>query len=296
MNQCCHHAPPNHFNRAFMIAILANLVFTLIETGLAFMAHSSSLLADAGHNFGDILGLGLAWGANILAQRPAKGRYSYGYQRTSILAAFFNALILMLTSALIGMHAVEKLLHPQVVNEMVIIWVAALGIVVNGSTALLFMRGRHDLNIRGAFLHLAFDALISLGVVVAGAVIYYTHWGWIDPFIGLVIVVTIVWGSWDIFSKSLGMILDAVPHHLEVSEVKAYLASLPDVAEVHDLHIWGLSTSEVALTAHLVMPDRHLADREYLAVNQELLERFGIGHVTLQVERGEMGEHNCCED
>lgn len=283
--------------KAFAIAMFINLGFTLVEAVFALLSHSSSLLADAGHNLGDVLGLGLAWGAHWLQTRKPIEQYSYGYKRTTILAAFLNAVILIATAVMIAIHAVESLIHPEAIAEKVVFIVALVGIFMNGGTALLFRHDGGDLNIKGAFLHLAYDALISLGVVIAAVIIFYTHWVWLDPIVGLLVVVTILWGTWGLFKKSMALILDAVPHNIKIQEVKNYLASWGGVNEIHDLHIWSLSTTETALTAHLVMPERYLKDQEYWEINAALEKRFGIGHVTLQVERGEHGEgdhqHRC---
>ena len=288
-----HHHPPKTFNKAFAISISLNLSFTIIEAIYAIIANSMGLLADAGHNLGDVLGLLLAWGASWLLTKPATERYSYGYKRTTILAAIANALLLVVTSALIAYESFHKLMHPVIVQENIIITVAAIGIFINGGTALLFMRGRKaDLNIKGAFLHLAFDTFISLGVVIAGVIILFSGWYWLDPVVGLLIVVTILLGTWALLRDSVKLLLDAVPHGIQHSVVKDYLKNLSGVVAVHDLHIWGLSTKEVALTAHLVMPTGELTDSERLAVNKNLREQFNINHVTIQVEKGSK-QHPC---
>jgi cobalt-zinc-cadmium efflux system protein len=281
------HAPTN-FNKAFAIAITLNLIFTLVEAGYAIVANSMGLLADAGHNLGDVCGLILAWGASWLLTKPSTERYSYGYKRTTIIASIVNALLLVATSAVIAYESVNKLLHPTLVNEKIVIIVALIGIVINGGSALLFIRGqKEDLNIKGAYLHLAADALIAIGVVVAGIIIYFTQWYWIDPIVGLIIVITILVGTWGLLSHSLSLLLDAVPPDINQPSVAAYLANISGVTTVHDLHIWGLSTREVALTAHLVMPERTLTDEDYAHINDELKCKFNIGHVTLQVEKGD---------
>lgn len=291
MNHCQHdfETIPN-YNKAFAIAVLANIFFTVFEAVLALVANSSSLLADAGHNLGDILGLGMAWLASWLMTRQASPKYSYGYKRTSILAAFFNALILIATSVLIASHAVEMLLHAEPIDEMIVIVVAAVGILVNGGTALLFMKDKEDINIKAAFLHLAFDALISLGVVIAGIIVFYTHWLWIDPLAGLLIVVIILWGTWGLFNKSFTMVLDGVPHNVDIEKVREYFISLPDIDDVHDLHIWSLSTSEIALTAHLIVPKKMLSNEDYTKINCDLNKKFGINHITIQVEEEHLGD------
>jgi cobalt-zinc-cadmium efflux system protein len=279
-----HHAPQS-FNLAFAIAVFMNLGFTLVEVFYAVMANSMGLLADAVHNFGDVFGLVLAWGANWLLTIPARKRYSYGFKRTTIIAAVANALILVASSALIGYESVYKLLHVSDVNEGIVIVIAIIGIFVNGGTALLFMKGADsDLNIKGAFLHLMSDALVAIGVVGAGILIYYTGYMWIDPLMGLVIVAIILWATWGLLRNSVSLILDAVPHFIDMVGVRQYLQELPDVAAIHDLHIWGLSTKEVALTAHLVMSQGTPANVDYKKINATLKEKFKINHATLQVE------------
>jgi cobalt-zinc-cadmium efflux system protein len=281
------HSAPTSFNSAFAFAVAVNLVFVLFEASYALIAHSMSLLADAGHNFGDVLGLSLAWGANLLLARGASARYSYGFKRTTIIAALINALILVGATAIIAYESILKLLNPVVVDEKIIIIVAAIGILINGGTALLFMRGRKDdLNIKAAFLHLAYDALIAFGVVVAGFIILFTHALWLDPLVGLLIVIAIVAGTWSLLLDSVNLILDAVPKSVDYQGVKNYLAKIEGVTTVHDLHIWGLSTNEIALTAHLVMPTRELHDADFQGINHHLKCQFKINHVTIQVEKG----------
>ncbi|MEM1244618.1 MAG: cation diffusion facilitator family transporter [Pseudomonadota bacterium] len=281
----------NGFNLAFALAVGLNLAFTLIEAIYATLANSMSLLADAGHNLGDVLGLTLAWGAALLVNRRATRRYSYGLKRTTILAAITNALILVATSAIIAYESIYKLLYPANLNEMIVIIVALIGILINGSTALLFMRGhKEDLNIKGAFLHLAYDALISFGVVIGGIIILLTGWVRLDPIIGLMIVVTILLGTWGLLRDSVNLLLDAVPDNIELDKVAKYLSDIEGVSEVHDLHIWGLSTNEIALTAHLIMPEMELNDNHYKNINHDLKEHFRITHVTLQIERGNSEE------
>jgi cobalt-zinc-cadmium efflux system protein len=279
-----HHAPQS-FNMAFGTAVALNLAFVIFEVFYAMSANSMSLLADAAHNFGDVCGLVLAWGANWLMNLPARKRYSYGYKRTTILAALANALILVSTSMLIAFEAINKLWHMSMVNEKVVVITALVGIVVNGGTALLFMKGaEEDLNIKGAFLHLLMDALIAFGVVVAGIIVYYTGKLWLDPVVALLIVITILWSTWGLLRDSLRLMLDGTPHHIDVNAVNQFLLGLPDVTAVHDLHIWGLSTKEAALTAHLVIESHHAANVDYKHINQVLKDKFKIGHATLQVE------------
>lgn len=291
-NQGHHHAPQS-FNKAFGIAVTLNLAFTLCQIFYAFLADSMSLMADAAHNFGDVFGLILAWGANWLLTRPARKRYSYGYKKTTVLAALTNALILFATSAIITYESIYKLFHITQVNELIVIIVALIGIFINGGTALLFMKGAHDdLNIKSAFLHLLGDALISIGVVVSATVIFYTGWMWLDPLVGLLIVCIILLGTWGLLRDSVRLILDAVPHYIDYPGIHQYLQNLPGVKSMHDLHIWGLSTKEIALTVHLVMPDASLSDADYKKINDHLKSQFKVDHATLQVETGSK-EHPC---
>lgn len=288
-----HSHAPQSFNKAFGIAVIFNLGFTVCQVFYAFLANSMSLMADAAHNFGDVFGLILAWGASWLLTLPARKRYSYGYKRTSILAALTNALILVATSALIIYESIYKLWHLTHINEGIVIIVAVIGIFINGGTAMLFMKGAHDdLNIKGAFIHLLGDALISIGVVVSATIIFYTGWIWLDPLVGLLIVCIILIGTWGLLRDSVRLILDAVPHHVDQHGILAYLQQISGVKAVHDLHIWGLSTKEIALTAHLVMPDQKLTDADYRHINHILKSQFKIDHATLQVETG--GEEHPC--
>jgi cobalt-zinc-cadmium efflux system protein len=280
-----HHHAPQSFNLAFAIAVSLNLGFSIIEIFYALMANSMGLLADAIHNIGDVFGLALAWGANWLLTIPARKRYSYGFKRTTIIAALINALLLVSSSAVIAYESIYKLLNVAVVNEWIVIVVAILGICVNGGTALLFIKGAdEDLNIKGAFLHLLSDAVIAIGVVLGGVLIYYTGKMWIDPAVGLLIVVTILWSTWGLLRDSISLIMDAVPRFIDYQSVKKFLEDLPNVNAIHDLHIWGLSTKEVALTAHLVMAPGQATSVDYRNINSVLKDKFRINHVTVQVE------------
>jgi cobalt-zinc-cadmium efflux system protein len=288
-----HHPLPKSFNLAFGTAVTLNFSFTVFQIIFALVSGSMSLLADGVHNFGDVFGLVLAWGANWLLTLPARKRYSYGFKRTTIIAAMINALILVATSALISYESIYKLFHMSEMNERIVAIVAIIGIFINGGTALLFMRGAHDdLNIKGAFLHLMGDALISIGVVIAAVLIMFTGWMWIDPVMGLIIVAIILWGTWGLLRDSVRLILDAVPHNIDQQGVYEYLRKIPGVEAVHDLHIWGLSTKEVALTAHLIMPEKKLSDADFKEINHRLKVEYRIDHVTLQVETGN-SEHPC---
>lgn len=288
-----HHGPDSarSFNTAFAIAVTLTLCYTAIEVGYGFAANSMSLLADAVHNLGDSLGLILAWLANWLLSFPARRRYSYGFKRTTIIAALINAFILVATSALIAYESVNKLFHLSTINENIVIVIGLIGIVINGGSSLLFMRGaREDMNIKGAYWHLVADALILVGVVIAAIVIKYTGLHWIDPVIGLAIVAIIIWGTWELLRESLSLILDAIPHYIDHAGVKEYLAHLPGVVRIHDLHIWGLSTREVALTVHLIMPEKQLTDADYKQINEDLHAKFKIDHATIQVETGSLDD------
>ena len=278
-----HHSPHGH-DRAFAIGTAFNLGFVVAEIGFGLLANSMALLADAAHNFGDVLGLLLGWGAAWLARRPPTRRRTYGWGRSSILAALLNATILLIGVGAIGVEAVHRLLAPEPVREGTVILVAAAGILINGATALLFLRGRgHDINVRAQFVHMAADAGVSAGVVLAGLLILLTGWGWLDPAASLAIGVVIVATTWGLLRESIDLAMDAVPGGVAQEAVQDYLASVPGVLEVHDLHIWGLSTTQTALTAHLVCADPS-AERTLHDVTTELRDRFGIGHATLQIE------------
>jgi cobalt-zinc-cadmium efflux system protein len=269
---------------AFAIGVALNAGFVVAEVIGGLAANSMALLADAAHNLGDVLGLLLAWGAMWLARRPPAARRTYGWGRSSILAALVNATVLLISVGAIGVEAVRRLVQPQPIDTLLVIAIAGAGIMVNGTTALLFARGRsRDLNIRAAFLHMASDAGLSFGVVVAAALIRVTHWLWLDPAASIVLVVAITWGTWGLLRESVDLTMDAVPEGISRQEVQDYLAGLPGVVEVHDLHIWALSTTETALTTHLVCRDD--VDRRRLhELSAELQAHFGIGHATIQVE------------
>lgn len=283
-----HHGVARSFNKAFAIAVSVTLLYVIAEVIYGFSAKSMTLLADAAHNLGDVLGLVLAWVANWLLTLPARRRYSYGFKRMTIISALANAGILIATSALIAYESIYKLFHPVDVNEVTVIVVGFIGIFVNAGSSLLFMRGaQEDLNIKSAYWHLMADALILVGVVVSGVVIYFTGWEWIDPVVGLLIVLIVLWGTWGLLRDSIHLMMDAVPRYIDSAGVKDYLSQLPGVQAVHDLHIWGLSTREAALTAHLVMPDSCLSDSDYKAINEKLHHDFKISHATIQVEKGD---------
>lgn len=285
-----HHHHAADYGRAFALGIALNTVFVVIEGGFGFALGSLALLADAGHNLSDVLGLVLAWTAEVLGRRASTPRRTYGLRRSSIIAALANAVLLLVAVGGIAREAWLRLSTPQPPPESTLIWVAAVGIVINLGTALLFLRGsKHDLNIRGAFLHMAADAAVSLGVVVAGIVMMRTGWGWIDPAVGLVIAGVILIGTWGLLRESLDLALDAVPRGIDPEAVRNYLAALPDVADVHDLHIWGLSTKEAALTAHLALTRMPTDDSLLSRATRELHDRFHIEHVTIQLETAAPG-------
>lgn len=287
-----HSHAPADFGRAFAIGVLLNSVFVLVEAGFGLWSGSMALVADAGHNLSDVLSLLIAWGAAYMSARPANSRFTYGYKSSSILAALANAGMLLIALGAILFETIDRLFAPARVEGWTMIAVAGVGIVINGATALLFASGRkHDINIRGAFMHMAADALVSVGVVAAGVAILLTGELLIDPLTSLVIVVIIGWGTWGLLKDSVKLALLAVPDSIDESAVRAYLADLPGVTAVHDLHIWPMSTTETALTAHLVMPDGQPGDAFLHEIAHELEHRFHIGHATVQVETGH--EHDC---
>lgn len=279
-----HSHAPNSFGAAFAIGAALNTAFVIAELIFGYAANSLALISDAVHNLSDVIALLLAWGAAWLAQKQPTQRHTYGYRRASILAALFNAGLLLVAVGGIVVEAVNRLTAPEPVAGWTVVAVATLGVAINGGTALLFMRGRHgDLNIRGAYLHMAADAGVSLGVVVAALIIMLTGWLWLDPAISLVIAAVVFWSGWGLARDSVNLALDGVPRGIELAEVRNYLAGLEGVTGVHDLHVWAMSTSETALTAHLVRPGG--SDDAFLhKVCEELSRRFGIDHPTLQIE------------
>jgi cobalt-zinc-cadmium efflux system protein len=284
------HSHPNissqNFNKAFGIGIILNVAYIVVEVVYGIIINSMALLADAGHNFSDVLGLLLAWGAAYLAKTAATEKRTYGLRKSTILAAFFNAIILMIAVGAITIEAVRKLIYPEPVQGSTIMIVAGMGFLINAITALLFMKGREkDLNIKGAFLHMAADAGVSLGVVLAGLLIIYTNWLWIDPVMSLIIVLVITIGTWGLLKDSFHLSMDAVPKGIDLKEVGNYLKSVNGVKEVHDLHIWAMSTTEIALTAHLVIPNATKDDFFLKEICGQLQKRFGIWHSTIQIEK-----------
>jgi len=285
------HAPPSN-NTAFAIGVTLNLGFVIAEVVYGLSANSLASLSDAGHNLSDVFGLLIAWGAAHLGKSLPTKRRTYGLRRSSILAALVNAVVLLVAVGAITLEAATRFRHPEPVVADTVIWVAGLGIVINGISALLFMAGRkHDLNIKGAFLHMAGDAAISAGVVVAGLAIAATGWQWLDPVTSIVIGMLIVWGTWGLLRESVNLAMDAVPEGIDLHAVEAYLAKLSGVKSVHDLHIWGMSTTESALTVHLVMPTPPTSDRFLDDVCHELREHYDVDHITVQIEHGDVGCH-----
>ncbi|WP_108126691.1 cation diffusion facilitator family transporter [Saccharospirillum mangrovi] len=279
-----HSHGVGHYNRAFALGVALNLGFVVIEALYGFWAGSLALLADAGHNLSDVLGLLLAWGASVLANRHANRLRTFGLKKATILAALANALLLLIAIGAIAWEALQRFNEPAPVAGVTVISVAAIGTVINAATMLLFMGGQHDLNIRGAFMHMAADAAVSLGVVVAGVLILFTGANWIDPLVSLVIAAVILIGTWSLLTESLNLAVDAVPKGIDVRDVKAALLDMPEVQAVHHLHVWALSTTETALTAHLVRPNGIDDDALIQRANAMLQQRFSIGHSTLQLE------------
>ncbi len=280
-----HRHAPASFGRAFAIGTTLNFGFVIVEVIYGIAAGSVALLADAGHNFGDVLGLLIAWGAAILSKRKPGGRYTYGLRSSSILAAFLNAILLVVATTIIAVEAVSRIGHPEPVQGKIVMAVAGVGILVNGITALLFMRGRQDdLNVKAAFMHMAADAGLAAGVVVAGFLILQTGLTWIDPVVSLVIVLVIAAGTWGLLRDSVNMSLQAAPANIDPKRISMFLRKQRDVTEVHDLHVWPLSTTETALTVHLLVPGGYPGDAFVAEIANRLKERFGINHVTIQLE------------
>lgn len=272
----------------FSIATGLNILLATLQTVYAYLAHSVSLLSDAMHNLGDILGLLMAWGAQAVLTWHASERYSYGYKKFTILAALSNALLLILSVGIIYYELIVKFIKPQpAMHEIQVIFVALLATIINGGTAFLFIKEKEsDINIKGAFLHLILDAITSIGVALGAVIMYYTGFQWMDTIIAFIISAIILLGSWKLLRRSIDLSLDAVPENINQEAVRTYLMHIPDVVALHDLHIWGLSTQETALTVHLIMPSSFLIDADYQRIQRDLLKRFNIQHVTLQIEHG----------
>ena len=277
---------PENLDHVFAIGVVLNVAYVLTLVVFGILGHSLALLADAGHNLSDVLALLLAWAASRLTKQPGTPRRTYGWRRTSIMAALFNAIFLLVAVGAITWEALRRFFHQEIVNANVVIWVAAIGVLLNSATALLFAPGRKaDLNLRGAFIHMAADAAVSAGVVVAGVAILFTGWVWLDPTASILINIVIVIGTWGLLRESFNLAVDAVPAHVDLVAVQKYLSELPAVTAVHDLHIWAISTTEVALTAHLVMPAAAGGDEFLHDVCEHLHRVFGIEHATIQIEQ-----------
>jgi cobalt-zinc-cadmium efflux system protein len=285
-----HNHQISNYNWAFAIGVMLNVIFVAIEAGYGVAAGSLALIADAGHNLTDVLSLLLAWGAALLATKPATEKRTYGFRKVTIMASLASAILLLVALGGITWEAIGRFFDPKPVDGMTVIAVAAIGVVINTITALLFVSGRkHDLNIRGAFLHMAADAGVSFGVVVAGIIIMVTGWLLIDPLISLLIVAVILVGTWSLLRDSMNLAIDSVPKGIDIAGIKRHLTSLENVSQIHDLHVWPMSTTEVALSVHLIIVDDSL-DNDFLPkLQQQLHDRFSIEHSTIQVERQDDG-------
>lgn len=280
-----HHYHSANYGRAFAIGIALNVLFVLVEAYYGWLSDSLALLSDAGHNLSDVLGLMIAWGGFYLGNLRPSRKHTYGLGRATIMAAMFNALLLLVVVGGIAWEAISRFTHPVPIQGGIVMLVAAIGVVINGITAWLFISGnKNDLNLRSAFLHMAADALVSLGVVIAGALFIWTGWAWLDPAISLVIALVILLGTWGLLRQALHLSLDGVPASVDLDAVKSYLSTLPQVSEVHDLHVWAMSTSEIALTVHLVMCNGYPGDDFLHRVAEELHHEFAIQHPTIQIE------------
>lgn len=291
-HHCHHHKGPQTYNRAFIIAIVANGLFVIAQIIFAHLSSSTSLLADAIHNLGDVLGLCMAFMASYWGQKLPTAKKTYGFKKTSILAALTNGLLLVFSCGIIATEAFYKFFSPTEVQALSVIVVASIGILVNGATAAMFIKGSNDLNVRAAYLHLLYDALISVGVVFSAIVLYFTGWNWIDPIVGLLIAFLILKGTWSLFTDSFHLIIDAVPTNISWQAVRQSLIEIPGVEEVHDLHIWAISTQENALSVHLFMPKEMLSDEARFELVKLLKEKHDIHHATIQVEQN----LDFCED
>lgn len=287
-----HSHAPASFGRVFAIGVFLNLGYVIVEASSGIASHSMALLGDAGHNLSDGLGLILAWGASVMTSRGPTTRRTYGYKSTTTLAALANAVLLLLATGAIGFEAINRFFNPEPIQTTVMLWVAAVGVVVNGATALLFMSGRkNDLNVRAAFTHMLADALVTVGVIVAALLIMATGWLWLDPVVSLLIGIVILIGTWRLLRESMDLALDAVPAGIDPAAVRDWLGTLPGVSEVHDLHVWALGTTDTALTAHLVRNDANQDQALLHDVQSGARERFGIAHATVQLETPEVAVH-----
>jgi cobalt-zinc-cadmium efflux system protein len=285
-----HEHARTNYGQAFAIGIAVNLIYLGGEAVAGIVSGSLALLADAVHNLGDVLALSLSWGAAAVSRRRPSARFTYGLRSSSILVALANAIILLVVIGGIAWEAIRRMSDPAPVASGIVIVVAAVGILVNGGTALLFASGVHDLNLRSAFVHLAADAAVTAGVVAAGIAIWLTHWLWLDPVVSLAVSAVIVFGTWGLLKSAVGLALDAVPEGVDAAAVRSHLLTVPGVTALHDLHIWGMSTTETALTCHLVMPGGHPGDAALAGLAEQLHQRFGIQHTTIQIELADTGE------
>ncbi len=289
------HSEVKDYGKAFAIGIALNLIYIIIEASYGFMINSLALIADAGHNLSDVLGLLLAWGASYLVKKAATEKHTYGFRKSSVLAALLNALILLVAIGAITWEAIGRFGNPQIIEGKIVMIVAGIGVLINSATALLFFSGRkQDLNIKGAFLHMAADAGISLGVVIVGVALIYTSLHWLDPLISILIALIIFWGTWGLLKDSVNLALDAVPENIDKKDIEQYLASLPEIEKFHDLHIWALSTTETALTVHAVV--HHACDRNRLieAISDQLKHKYNIIHSTIQLE--DLSKTDCTQN
>ncbi len=294
-NHCAghHHASPNKHGSVFVVIILLNSLFIGVELIYGFIANSTALLADAGHNISDVFGLLLAWGAFVLARKKPSKRYTYGLRSSTILAALINSMLLLMACGAIILEATQRFSHPENIAGLTVSIVAGVGLLTNGLSALLLMRGnKSDINVRGAFLHMAADAAVSMAVVIVGVAMLYTNWYWLDPLLSLLIVLVILVSTWGMLREALRLALNAVPSHIDIAGIDDYLRQLEGVSDIHDLHIWGLSTTENALTVHLVMPNGHPGDDFMNDISTRLKYQHAIHHSTLQIELGTT-QHNC---
>lgn len=290
-----HHHNASATNKAFLIGAVINIVYVIVEATFGFLSDSLSLLADAGHNFSDVLILLMAWGANILASVKPTDRHTYGYRRATILVALISGVTLVITMGLIAIEAIQRLNTIVYPNSLIIIIVASVGIVVNFITAALFINYKDkDLNVKGAFLHMIADGLVSIAVVIGGIVIYFTQWQLIDPLLSLLIILVIAISSWGLIRDSFNLSVDAVPNSIDIDSIRNYLLSLPDVQDIHDLHIWAMSTTQVALTAHILRNSPHIDDDLLHKAAHELKDKYGIHHTTIQIENGQC--HLNCQE
>jgi cobalt-zinc-cadmium efflux system protein len=291
-----NHGGTMNYNRAFGWGIVLNVLFVIVETTYGIYADSLALIADAGHNLSDVFSLLLAWGAYYLSQKAPTDNRTYGLKKVTVLASLLSTLLLIGALGVIFYEAIERLREPQSVSGLTVIIVAAVGVVINTATALLFMRGqKEDLNVKAAYMHMVADAAVSVGVVAAGAVIFYTGWYWVDPVISMFIVLFVFWGTWGLLKDSVNLSIDAVPRKVNVQEVRAYLLSLPNIVSLHDLHIWPMSTTQTALSVHLVTTEEKIDNALITKIQEHLSHTFGIEHVTVQVEKESVDFHCALE-